>query len=390
MGATTRGTGDAVVVPADHGGSSLACIRSLGRRGVPVLGVASGEGAPALRSKYCDERHVVPSPDEDVEGYRSALLDLAGRGDVRTVVPMYEPDIYVLAESREAFAGRVATPWSGFERVRRAQDRRRLVDLADLASVPTPDTALLGDWDRWDERSVIKSRYGVLIQDGAATYPGVRVCEPGDPPDVEAVIEEMGHEPIVQEYVPGDAEHGFFALYDEGTPVATFQHRRVRSYTYAGGASVYRESFDDPRLDARGTTVLDALDWHGPAMVEFKRDARDGRFKLIEVNPRFWGSLPLALHAGVDFPGLYYDLTWDAVDRPVHDYDTGVGCHALRGEASYLHSVLRYDYDHVERPSPAGSLRDVVTSVLRERNFDYLSVDDPAPFVRDALKQAVG
>jgi hypothetical protein len=205
------------------------------------------------------------------------------------------------------------------------------------------------------------------------------------PPDPDRVAEEWGHVPIAQEYVPGDDESGFFALYDRGEAVATFQHRRVRSYTYAGGASVYRESVYDERLDADGRALLAELDWHGPAMVEVKRDA-DGTPTLMEINPRFWGSLALPVRAGVDFPALYYDLATGGVDDPVHDYETGVGSHVLRGEASYLHSVLRYDYEHRDAPPLAGSVADVARSIVDQPNFDFLCGDDPRPFVADLAR----
>ena len=202
---------------------------------------------------------------------------------------------------------------------------------------------------------------------------------------MDGVVEEMGHVPIAQEYVPGDAECGFFALVDAGELVVTFQHRRVRSYTYSGGASVYRVSVDDAGLREAGTRLLSSLDWHGPAMVEFKRDPRDGAFKLMEINPRFWGSLALPVHAGVDFPALYYRMARGEAVGPVHDYEVGVGCHLLRGEVSYVNSLLRHDYDVVERPALAPALAGMAVSLLRQPNFDHLSTADPMPFVADVL-----
>ena len=380
---------DAVAVPADHGGSSLACIRSLSRLGCTVVGVAADESAAALASKHCDESYVVPSPGTDLDGYEAALLDLAGRPDVRTVVPLYEPDIYVLAHNREAFAERCATPWVGAERVRRAQDRHRLFSIAEAVDVPAPETTLLREREDWSGRTVIKPRYTLTVEDGGVAYPEVRVTDPGERPDADAVVEEMGHEPIVQSHVPDGGEYGFFAVCEDGEPLATFQHRRVRSYSYDGGASVYREAVDEPDMAAAGRRLLSAMDWTGPAMVEFRRDASDGRFNLLEVNPRFWGSLPLAVAAGVDFPAVYYGLATG--DRAADaGYETGVGCHTLRGEASYLHSVLRHDHDHAERPSLARSVAAVALSVVREPNFDYLTADDPRPFLRDALNRTVG
>lgn len=378
---------DAVVVPAIGSPSSLAVVRSLGRRGVRPVAVSSDPDAPSLRSKYTAETATVPDPGDDLDGYADALLALAARDDVRTVVPLREEDVYVLATRRDEFADHVATPWKPYDTIERVQDRLRLFETAADAGVATPDTALLRDWDRWDEPTVVKSRYSMLVDGDGTSYPGVEVFAAGDgPPDVDALIEDWGHEPIAQEYVPGDDERGFFALYDHGDPVAAFQHRRVRSYTYAGGASVYRESTYDPDLEEAGLALLSALDWHGPAMVEVKRDPRDGRFKLMEINPRFWGSLALPVRAGVDFPYLYYRLATGGVDQPAFDYETGVGSHVLRGEASYLHSVLRYDYDHRDPPGLVSSIADVLGSLVAQPNFDYLSRDDPRPFVRDVAR----
>jgi len=80
-------------------------------------------------------------------------------------------------------------------------------------------------------------------------------------------------------------------------------HRRIREYPASGGVSTCAESFYDADLEIYGRRLLDAMSWHGVAMAEFRHDSRDGQFKLIEVNPKLWGSLDLALTAGADFPG---------------------------------------------------------------------------------------
>jgi len=113
--------------------------------------------------------------------------------------------------------------------------------------------------------------------------------------------------PIIQEYIEGYG-CGFFALYDNGKCVAEFMHKRVREFPPSGGPSVVAMSYFSPALRRQGRRLLDSLEWHGVAMVEFKRDSRDGKYKLIEVNPKFWGSLELAITSGVDFPYLAYRL----------------------------------------------------------------------------------
>ncbi|WP_436909884.1 ATP-grasp domain-containing protein [Halosimplex marinum] len=380
--------GDAVVVPAVASGSSITSIRSLGRRGVGTVAVSAGGGEQAVRSEYCDESRDAPSPFDDLRGYRDALLSVAERDDVATVVPLQEADIYVLSKHRAAFDDRVGTAWPAFERVRGVQDWLRLREDAAEAGIPTPETGLLDEWDDWDRPVVVKSRYSIREEENELTVPGMRVVEPGTAPDRQAIVDEMGHVPIAQEYVPGRAEHGFFALCEDGDPITTFQHRRVRSYSYTGGASVYRKSVDIPALARRGTELLSSLDWHGPAMVEFKFDPRDGRFKLMEVNPRFWGSLALPLHAGVDFPYRYYRL---AAGRPIRRdpaHATGVGCHLVRGEVSYLHSVVRSDGEYESPPSLSRTVPEMLASFASHPNFDYLSLEDPMPFVADILTAA--
>ena len=374
---------DAVVVPAINTPSSVATVRSLGRAGVRTIAVGSSETSPAFSSKYCDEAYRVPAPSENIDRYGDALLTLAAREDVLTVVPLREADVYVLSTRREEFAEHVATPWPAYDVVESVQDGLRLVDIAREAGVAVPETVPLDGWEGWDGPAAVKSRYSILVEDGETFYPGVELLDAGETPDCEAITERMRHVPIVQEYIPGDEEVGFFAMFDRGEPVATFQHRRLRSYSYTGGASVYREAIDDPDLEAAGLSLLEALDWHGPAMVEFKRDERDGSYALIEINPRFWGSLQLAIHAGVDFPYHYYRVARGDPAEPTFDYEVGLASHVLRGELVYLTKLLTEADGPVERPALRREIPAVVRSLVEQPNFDYLSLDDPMPFVTD-------
>lgn len=370
-----------VVVPGIDTPSSTAAVRSLGRHGVETV-VAEHRPTPAGASKYCDRRVRVPSPTEDLAGYGDALLALAERPETLTVVPLREVDVYVLTTRRGEFSPCIATPWPDRETVATAQDRLRLFEVARAAGVCVPRTARLEEYDEWTTPTVVKPRYTVLETEGRLLEPSVHLLDQPTEPDREALRAEMHHSPLVQEYVPGAEERGFFALFDHGTPLATFQHRRLRSYHYTGGASVYRESIDDPEVASAGLALLRALEWHGPAMVEFKRDARDGSLVLIEVNPRFWGSLALAIHAGVDFPYHYYRLArGDPVGAP--DYEVGLASHVLHGELVYLLSLLGEADAPGERPALGPELAAVLRSLVTQPNFDYVSRADPRPFLVD-------
>ncbi len=143
---------------------------------------------------------------------------------------------------------------------------------------------------------------------------------------------------VVQEYIPGEAR-AFFALFDHGVPRAVFMHRRLREYPITGGASTAAESIRDPVLAELGLRLLNSLRWHGVAMTEFKYDRRDGRYRLMEINPKFWGSLDLAIAAGVEFPWLTARLAMGEPFPPVMDYR--VGARFQWAFDDLLHAVAR-------------------------------------------------
>jgi predicted ATP-grasp superfamily ATP-dependent carboligase len=367
-------------------------VRSLGRRGVRTIVATERERDPTSASRYCDESIVVPSPHEDILAYKDALLSIAFRQDVRASVPTRAEDVSVLSKFQDEFATRVAPLWPPFETLRTVHDRVRLVEVAEEVGVPVPETILLDDVDVSDLDLFVKPRYPILITDYESEYSPTE-CDPrnrtmyldsGEQADCNAIVEEMNHVPIAQEFVRGGGEYGFYALYDRGEPVATFQHHQIRGETYAGGASVYRESVDIPELRRAGRALFDRLDWHGIGEAEFLKDPETGEFKLIEVNPRMWASLSCAVKAGADFPYYYWQLA-NGKATQFGDYEVGIRTHTLLGELKYLSSVARGNCPHAERPSLGSAVREVVASYYRHPHFEYLSRDDPRPFVRGVL-----
>jgi predicted ATP-grasp superfamily ATP-dependent carboligase len=390
-------TVSAAVVPAIGTAGSLSTVRSLGRQGVTVIAVSEKPSPPSFSSRYCDETERVPAPAEDLTGYRDALLALASREDVGLVVPVREPDVYVLAKHREAFAEEIATPWPAVEQLRTVHDRLQLFDAAKRAGVTVPETRLLDEIDDWDRERIVKGRYAILTADTSdrvepghiGSLPKTKFLDPGVRPDVDAIVEEMGHVPITQTYVDG-TEYCFRGLYRDGEPVVTSQKKMVRGYKYARGPSVYHQAVDIPDLETAGRDLLSELEWDGIASVGFIRDD-DGEFNLLEINPRIPASLPVDSHAGLDYPYYWWQLaTGQSVGDHSEDYRSGVASHLLRGELVHLHSVLREEYALAERPSGTKTAWNIASSLVTQPQFDVLSLDDPAPFVREWLNVARG
>jgi len=276
-----------VVTDADYK-LTLGAIRSLGRRGVEVVALAGRPRALGFASRYAAERVVAPPPDDEerfaafvAEQRADAVLPI-GQASVRALVHHPPPQPAPLPD-REAFAV--------------ADSKARTLELARELGVPTPRPA-----DAFP--AVAKSSTG----SGDVRY--------------VASADEVPEGWLLQEYVEGEGR-GLFALMDRGEPRAVFMHRRLREYPITGGASTAAESIDDPVLRELGLRLLQALRWHGVAMVEFKRRP-DGSYVLMEINPKFWGSLDLAIAAGVDFPWLAVQLATGQPFEPVRSYAVGV------------------------------------------------------------------
>jgi protein-tyrosine-phosphatase len=315
-------------------------------------------------------------------------MELGKRKDILTVIPLTEVDAYILSTHKQVLEDHLKAVWVSSDTFESVRDRIKLLKIAREAGVPTPKTKLMSDWGNWSFPCVIKSRYSIMEADGRALYGGVRFTEPNKPPDYGSIIDTMMHEPIVQEYVQGD-EYGFFALYNNGQLRAKFQHKRLLSFHHTGGASVLRVSVYSKELDELGSKLLRVLNWHGPAMVEFKFDSRDKKFKLMEVNPRFWGSLSLSTDSGVDFPYLYYQIAAKGDCETVLEYKTNVLSHDLAGEINSLANLRSEVYPrYIVKPSLVEESL-LIMKRLPGSKFDSLDRYDIAPFMVDLCSRGL-
>jgi predicted ATP-grasp superfamily ATP-dependent carboligase len=385
-------SGGSIAVISNSAPASVNIVRSLGRRGVRTIVASEDERSPAFSSKYCDERVSLPDPTSDLDAYRDVLLDIAARPSVRTITPVREEDVYVLSNNRSAFAEHVSTVWPEMDSLETVHDRLELVAAAERAGVDHPETKLLTEIDDWDRRLISKGRYGILTdryvdsipEAETRPIPKTKYIEPGEEPDVDQLVEQMGHVPIVQSYVSG-TEYTVRALCDDGEVLFSTQKALRRGYKYPRGPSVYHEAVDIPELSEATHALLSELDWHGVASVGFILEEETGEPKLLEINPRFWSSLPCDIHAGVDYP-LYYWQFANGNDGPFEPpYEPETASHFLRGELIHLHSVATETYPFVEKPSLSKTIASMAASMVTQPNFDYFDSDDPRPFARDIL-----
>jgi predicted ATP-grasp superfamily ATP-dependent carboligase len=329
--------------------ATLAAVRSLGRAGIPVTVGHHDEESLAGTSRYCVHRVRYSDPESDPAAFQEFLRTAMRTGEYRVLLPMTDVTTQLVAELREELADTVRIPIPTAAVVEAARDKRHVLALAAGRGIPVPETwepaageALEDFAARLHYPAVVKTRFSRQRRGEGWIHGGVTyAATPAELVAKYRAMDAVVPAPIVQETIPGDGIGVFLVLW-RGELKAAFCHRRLREKPPWGGVSVLRESLPlDTELVRQSEQLLRALDWEGAAMVEYKRDRRDGRARLMEVNGRFWGSLQLAVDAGLDFPLLVYRLATGEDVAPMLAYRAGVKSRWLLGDLDHLLTVLR-------------------------------------------------
>jgi predicted ATP-grasp superfamily ATP-dependent carboligase len=364
--------------------SALAAVRSLGRRGIPVVVADERVQTLAGNSRYCRETFVYPPPALQPEAFIETVRQESRRRRIRMLLPMAEVSTQLVLAHRGQF-GDLLVPFARLDQFEALTNKWKLFRLAMELGLSIPSTLFIespADLQEVDSRFsfpvVLKPYRSRILREGkwhatAVTYANSRA-------ELQKLVTNneifSGNPFLLQEYIPG-VGCGIFALYNQGRPLAFFSHRRLREKPPSGGVSVLSESVaPDPAAVKIATTILEHVRWHGVAMVEFKRTEK-GELFLMEVNARFWGSLQLAIYAGVDFPWLLYCLASGAPMKPVTEYQVGVKNRWLLGDLDALYLSLMK-----EKSSPGEKLKAVCRFLLQKKGtrYEINQWHDPAPF----------
>jgi predicted ATP-grasp superfamily ATP-dependent carboligase len=340
-------TTTAVLVLDGHTNQALACVRSLGRAGYTVW-VASPRRWPlAAWSRYCVGSFLLAG---ETRAAWAALRTWAARRGVQLVLPITERACWLCNQDRAAWeAAGIIVGCAPQAQLDLAFDKGLTLRLAADCGVRIPPTffpAARQDCEAAAEQigfpCVIKPRRSNAWE-GQRFLPDHGCAYAGGLSELAALIEPRRQGavwPLLQGYVAGKGA-GVFALCDHGQPLAWFAHERLRDVNPTGSGSSLRRAAPLPqRLRAPAERLLAAMRWHGPAMVEFRDDGVEPPC-LMEVNGRFWGSLQLALDAGVDFPRYWVELLLGQPVKPPEHYDESATVRWLWGDVKRLLYVMQ-------------------------------------------------
>lgn len=308
---------------------SLAAVRSLGSKGLHVTAGEKTRLATALFSRYCEKSFIYPSPIGQQQKFLECLENELIRGRYDVVFPMELYTQLLLVSNKERFSKYCRIPFADKEKTLQIHDKAFLMKYAEKNGFEIPKTYFIENIDQLNEIAPEINYPSVIKPRNSSGSRGLLYINNKE----ELIrsylrIHEKYPFPIIQECLQSDGDiYGVGLLLNfESEVKASFVYKRLRSYPVNGGPSTLRESVKRDDVREIAESLLKSLKWTGVAHVEFKIDQRNGRPKLLEVNPRFWGSLQLAIESGVDFPYLLYKMAIAGDVEVVRDYKIGVKC----------------------------------------------------------------
>lgn len=304
---------------------SLAVVRALSKVG---LKVGVGERtflAPALFSKYANWRYIYPSVNLYPEKFLSWLEKLVRTNKFEVLIVPEEDTSLLIAKNKERLSKFINIPLTDYDSMNFLRNKFSLISHARNLGIPCPATELISSISEINSQSHYDFPLVLKPVNGAGGH-GIQYIFEGrellNKP--KKILSKFGKF-LLQDYIPGDKYYGVSVIFNKHHQMrCAFVHQKLRQYPVSGGASTYAVSVRYPMLVDLTEALLKSLKWYGAANVEFKVDQRDNMPKLMEANPRLWGSLQLAISSGMNIPHLLYRLASEGDIKPQFSYNTGI------------------------------------------------------------------
>ncbi|MHC4473837.1 MAG: ATP-grasp domain-containing protein [Planctomycetota bacterium] len=353
--------------------SALAVTRSLGRAGASVTVLARDRRAPAAASRFTRAAVIVPEPTRDPEGYTRGLLRTLARGGFDVFVPVTDTAMLLADRVRAELSRQTLLAMPERSVLETALEKTAVLDHASALGIPVLSRHEGERIPRAKLPAVVKPKRSRVLAGGVVR--GGTASVVGDRPALAREadrLERLGLGAYAEPWVPGEGR-GIFLLAWQGEILARFAHRRIREASPLGGPSAVCESVAaEPELLRRAEALARDLEIDGPLMVEFRGDV------ILEVNARYWGSLSLALDAGVDFPALHVEAL---LGRPAAGPDRwriGVRRRNLAFDVRWAARVLRGRPAGLDVPWP-GRARALADVFLERAGGIVHRRGDPSP-----------
>jgi protein-tyrosine-phosphatase/predicted ATP-grasp superfamily ATP-dependent carboligase len=341
----------------------LAVARSLHQHGIDVtIADITGSGSAPSPSRAIARCVNLPNSNDTPEQFVDALTELIRIGGYDMVIPCGDPGLVAVSQCYEQLSRLLYVGCPPPHIVSRVLHKNLTLEAAAKCNIAIPVTHNIRD-EAELERMRDQLRFPIIakpaskIDERLHTFKLRFFQSFEDLADAFRTVPRFGSLHLLQEYCAGVGV-GIEVLIHKGLPVALFQHRRLKELPITGGGSVMAISERlAPALADQAVTLLREIGWEGPAMVEFRYDQLQNKATLMEINGRYWGSLPLAIRAGMNFPLYEWQIAHSEELTVAKSYRYGLRTRWLAGDVLRLRSLFTDPAtDGFPRPSKSTEL----------------------------------
>src|SRR5882724_1033341 len=301
--------------------TGLAVARSLGRRGVPVIGLDRDENGYGMHSRYTTVAGRCPYPLDDERGFIDLLMEIGSTLKRKAVLfPCLDEWVFAVARHARQLAEHFILPFSDIETVERILDKSLLYRKCEQRRIPIPRTFYVGEQTPEQIASEISFPCIVkpALQRAFTNEFGEKVLRAETREDFLSLCDRAGHHPLLAQEIVGSGVDSFYSLCSyigrDGQAKGVFVGRKLEQYPPDFGTACLVDSRFVEEIVERGVDILKQFGYHGISEVEFIYDERDHDYKLLDINTRAWKWIGLPIRAGVDLVWLAYS---DAVNGKV-------------------------------------------------------------------------
>lgn len=362
---------DRVLITNGQLRKSLSAVRSLGQKKIETLCGEETRMNITGFSKYCTKSLLYPSPQQRPDDFMEWLDRAITRYGITMIFPMDDAAMNLVIQHKDSLSKRVqfTVPEAGLYQL--TADKWESVQLATSFDLNCPVTFLpQGTKDLTEYIGKIGYPAIVKARNGSGSR-GIRVVHNDN--ELFTAYSEVNTaypNPMIQQKIPTGPRYDICLLFDQQSRlISSFAQKEVRHFPVEMGPSTVQQSIHLPELTNQCAKMFESIGWTGIAEVEFMLDEASGTYYFMEINPRFWNSLELAVHCNIDFPYDLYRVT-KGLQTELHDtYEEGRYCRWLL-PGDILHFLYNSKRFHLTPSFFGGNVHD-----------DILSWKDPMPFV---------
>lgn len=309
--------------------NSLAILRALSRKNLEVYCSGNSKRSLSFYSKYCQKRFQYSHPLRQSDRFKAEMLSLVKKFDIEVLMPVGIGTFTLVSQIKDELEKYTKVPVADYELFEQAHDKEIVNQIAVKNNIPAPLTyspktekELKKILKEYTYPVVIKARKGSSTNQVEYAFNQDQALKIWKKYSIIGEKETTGiidHSfPIIQEFLPGEIVDIVF-VFNNGKPRGVVSQRRELTYPVSGGSGALNRTTNDPETIKQALKLMKALKWHGVGMAEFKRN-KDGVAKLIEVNPKFWGTTECSVSAGMNFPYMLYKIAIDGDVEPNLQY----------------------------------------------------------------------